>query len=85
MSGRSLQLAASVERASEHPLAAAIVAAAAERKIDALPMTDFNAPAGKGILGTVGEKRVALGNENFLTELGVAADALQSRSRDVAR
>jgi len=76
-----VQLAASVERASEHPLAAAIVAAAAERKIDALPMTDFNAPAGKGILGTVGEKRVALGNENFLTELGVAADALQNQAK----
>jgi Cu+-exporting ATPase len=76
-----LQLAASVERASEHPLAAAIVAAAAERKIDTLPMTDFNAPAGKGILGTVGENRVALGNENFLTELGVAADALQNLAK----
>jgi Cu+-exporting ATPase len=76
-----VQLAASVERASEHPLAAAIVAAAADRKIDALPMTDFNAPAGKGILGTVGEKRVALGNENFLTELGVAADALQNQAK----
>jgi Cu+-exporting ATPase len=75
-----LQFAASVERASEHPLAAAIVAAAAERNIATLPASDFDAPAGKGVLGTVAEKRVALGNENFLAELGIAADALKSNA-----
>jgi P-type Cu+ transporter len=75
-----LQFAASVEGASEHPLAAAIVAAAAERNIATLPASDFDAPAGKGVLGTVAEKRVALGNENFLAELGIAADALKSNA-----
>jgi Cu+-exporting ATPase len=75
--GRVLQLAASIERASEHPLAAAIVAAAAERNIATLPAADFDAPAGKGVLGTVAGKRVALGDENFLAELGIAADALK--------
>ena len=57
-----LQLAASVERASEHPLAAAIVAAAEQRKIALSPATDFDSPTGKGALGTVEGKRVALGN-----------------------
>ena len=75
--GGVLQFAASIERASEHPLAAAIVAAAAERNIATLPAADFDAPAGKGVLGTVAGKRVALGNENFLAELGIAADALK--------
>ena len=72
-----LQFAASIERASEHPLAAAIVAAAAERNIATLPAADFDAPAGKGVLGTVAGKRVALGNENFLAELGITTDALK--------
>jgi Cu+-exporting ATPase len=72
-----LQFAAGIERASEHPLAAAIVAATAERNIATLPAADFDAPAGKGVLGTVAGKRVALGNENFLAELGIAADALK--------
>ena len=77
----TLQLAASVERASEHPLAAAVVAAAAERKVDTLPATDFDAPAGKGILGTVDGNRVALGSENYLAELGVVTDALQNEAK----
>ena len=75
-----LQFAASVERGSEHPLAAAIVAAAAERKFDNLPATDFAAPAGKGVVGTVSERRVALGSEKFLAEHGIATDALQSEA-----
>jgi P-type Cu+ transporter len=75
-----LRLAASVERASEHPLAAAIVAAAAERNIDVLPATDFDAPAGKGVIGTVGDKRVALGSDKFMAERGIATDVLQSEA-----
>ena len=72
--------------ASEHPLAAAIVAAAAERKIDACARSsDFDAPAGKGVAGMVERRRVALGNANSCAELGVATDALQGRSRAVAR
>jgi Cu+-exporting ATPase len=71
-----LRLAASVERGSEHPLAAAIVAAAAER--DTAPGTarGFDASAGKGVAGMVDRKRVALGNAKFLTELGVDISAL---------
>jgi Cu+-exporting ATPase len=66
-----LQLAASVERASEHPLAAAIVAAAQEKKIPLSTVRGFDSPLGKGAFGMVDRQRVALGNANFLKELGV--------------
>jgi Cu+-exporting ATPase len=73
-----LRLAASVERGSEHPLAAAIVAAAADRKIVAAEVADFDAPAGKGVIGTVEGRKVALGSANFMAELGIDASSLQS-------
>ncbi len=71
-----LRLAASLERASEHPLAAAIVTAAEERKLKLTEATDFDSPAGKGVTGTVNGRKVALGNARFLAELGIATDAL---------
>jgi P-type Cu+ transporter len=75
-----LGLAASVERASEHPLAQAIVAAAAERGIVLAEAADFDAPTGKGVTGTVGGRKVALGQARFLAELGVAVDALEAEA-----
>ncbi len=69
--GDVLRLAASVERGSEHPLAAAIVAAAQERKIELAPVRGFDAPAGKGVIGMVEGKRLALGTAAFLKELGI--------------
>ena len=75
-----LRFAASVERNSEHPLAAAIVAAAAERKIDLLAVSDFAAPSGKGATGVVERRRVALGNAKFFAELGIAAAALHGEA-----
>ncbi|HEV8465121.1 MAG TPA: heavy metal translocating P-type ATPase [Pseudolabrys sp.] len=71
-----LQLAASIERGSEHPLAAAIAAAAAERKLELLPVRDFDAPAGKGVTGIVDNKRLALGNARFLGEMSIDTSAL---------
>ncbi len=73
-----LRLAASVERASEHPLAAAIVAAAAARKIALGDVADFNSPTGKGVVGSVEGRKIALGQAKFLAELGVATAALES-------
>ncbi|CAM3325979.1 Cu+-exporting ATPase [Paracoccus aminovorans] len=67
----ALRLAASVERASEHPLALAIVRAAEERGIATAPVADFDSPAGKGAYGTVEGKRIPLGNAKFLAEQGV--------------
>ena len=72
-----LRLAASVERGSEHPLAAAILAAAAERRIELGPVSDFDSPSGKGVTGTVERRHVAIGNANFFVELGVATNAME--------
>jgi Cu+-exporting ATPase len=80
-----LRLAASVERASEHPLAAAILAAAAERNIALAPATEFDSPAGKGVVGTVEGRRVALGNATFLAELKIATDALAADAERLRR
>ena len=66
-----LRLSASVERASEHPLALAIVAAADKQGIATAPVADFDSPTGKGALGTVEGRRVVLGNAAFLTEHGI--------------
>src|SRR5262249_3083862 len=75
-----LGLAASVERASEHPLAAAIVHAAEEGRIAIMPVTEFNSPAGRGAVGVVQGKRVALGNADFLAEFGVALGPLAAEA-----
>ena len=66
-----LRLAASVEALSEHPLALAIANAAKARNLALAPVTDFDSPTGRGALGTVGGKRIALGNARFLAELGI--------------
>jgi Cu+-exporting ATPase len=71
-----LQLAASVERGSEHPLAAAIAAAAAEQKLPLSDVHGFDSPSGKGVIGTVDGKRLALGNARFLDELNIDTSAL---------
>jgi Cu+-exporting ATPase len=71
-----LRFAASVERMSEHPLATAVVTAAAERKIELARVMGFDAPAGKGAIGVVERRRVAIGNARFLAELGIATTPL---------
>jgi Cu+-exporting ATPase len=75
-----LQLAASVERGSEHPLATAIVAAAAERKIELMSVTGFDSPVGKGVVGTVDGSKLALGNAKFLAELGIDTSVLAAEA-----
>ena len=75
-----LRFAASVERASEHPLAAAIVAAAAERNVELTRVIGFDSPSGKGALGVVDRSRVALGNAGFFAELGIAIDTQHSEA-----
>jgi Cu+-exporting ATPase len=75
-----LRLAAGVERASEHPLALAIVAAAESRGIAIPDVTDFDSPTGKGALGTVEGKLIVLGNASFLAEHGVDAAALVAQA-----
>jgi P-type Cu+ transporter len=66
-----LGLTASVERASEHPLASAIVAAASERGLTLAAAEEFDAVAGMGVTASVDGRRIALGNARFLSELNV--------------
>lgn len=71
-----LQKLASVERASEHPLAMAIVMDAQERKLQLSAVTDFDSPVGKGVIGTVDGAVVISGSAKFLAEHGVDTGAL---------
>jgi Cu+-exporting ATPase len=71
-----LRLAASLERASEHPLAAAVVAGARERGIAPAPVVDFDSLTGKGVVGIVDGRRVALGNLVLFSDLGIDAGSL---------
>jgi Cu+-exporting ATPase len=70
-----LRLAAALERGSQHPLAAAIVAAAHERGLGAAEAREFDAPAGKGVAGVVDGRRVVIGNRRYLGEMGIDMDA----------
>ena len=74
-----LALVAGLERGSEHPLAAAILAGAAERGVSPAEVTDFRSLTGRGVIGTVAGKQVALGNPRLLQELGVDAGQLAAR------
>ena len=80
-----LRLAASVEQASEHPLARAIVAAAQERAVALSKVMGFDSPTGKGAIGMVERKRIVLGNARFLGELGIATAALEARAEEMRR
>jgi Cu+-exporting ATPase len=71
-----LRLAASLERGSEHPLAAAIVAGAEERGVSLVSAEDFKSTTGQGVAGRIEGRLVALGNEQMMRELGVAIDAI---------
>jgi heavy metal translocating P-type ATPase len=84
--GEVLRMAASLERVSEHPLAAAIVSGAAARGISVSEVKDFRSVTGKGVMGRVGEREVALGNTHLLEQLGLrpgilAKEAADSRSQ----
>jgi P-type Cu+ transporter len=80
-----LRLAASVERASEHPLAVAIVKAAEARDVAMAPVTDFDSPTGKGVVGKVEGKSIALGNAKFLAELGLDAAPLATQADNLRK
>ena len=75
-----LRLAASLERGSEHPLAAAILAAAQEKGLPLAETEAFESLTGKGLTGTVAGKRVALGNRALLSQFGIEADTLEGRA-----
>jgi Cu+-exporting ATPase len=78
-----LRLAASLERASEHPLAAAIVDGAKDRDVTLLDAAEFASVTGKGVRGRVDGKRVALGNRAMMEADGVDAGALVARAEEL--
>ena len=80
---RVVQAAASLERASEHPLAAAILAAARARSIGPGDVTDFYSRTGKGVTATVDGKSAALGNRALLNELGTEMRALDEPAKSM--
>jgi len=80
-----LRLAAGVERGSEHPLAAAIVAGAAARGLAPTEAATFEARAGKGVVGRVLGREVALGNRALLAELGIEAGKLEEQAEALRR
>ena len=75
-----LRLTASVEQASEHPLAAAILRAAKDRKLKISKITGFDARSGKGAIGMVERKRIAIGNAKFMVELKIATKSIEAKA-----
>ena len=75
-----LQAMASLEKASEHPLAAAILAAAQEKKIELLPVANFASLTGKGVSGTVQGRTVAAGNAALMHDLGASSQAMEQQA-----
>ncbi len=80
-----LRLAATLERGSEHPLAAAIVGGAEERGITLATAKDFRSVTGKGVVGRVDGHDVALGNRRLMEELGVSLGELADRAEVLRR
>ncbi len=75
-----LRLVASLERGSEHPLAAAIVKGAEDRGLKLIAASDFSAETGKGVVGTVDGRRIAVGNQALFVSLGIDPDGLPEQA-----
>ncbi|HXE90559.1 MAG TPA: heavy metal translocating P-type ATPase [Terriglobales bacterium] len=80
-----LALAASLERASEHPLAAALVAGAQERRVRLAEAREFKSVTGKGVAGKVDGREVAVGNAKLFAELGVEVGGFEERAEALRR
>jgi Cu+-exporting ATPase len=78
-----LRLAASLEKASEHPLAAAIVARALERGLPLSAPKNFDSPVGKGVIGTVDGRSIAIGSGQFLHEIGVSVESVTAKANEL--
>jgi Cu+-exporting ATPase len=76
-----LRLAASLERGSQHPLAAALVKAAQERGLALIEAQNFDAPAGKGVTGSVEGRRLIIGNRQILQEAGIGIEVLAAEAQ----
>jgi Cu+-exporting ATPase len=74
-----LSLAAGLEKSSEHPLAAAIIAGAAERGVSPTDVTDFRSLAGQGVVGTAGNREIVIGTESFMSERRIERPSVGKR------
>ena len=75
-----LQLAASLERGSEHPLAEAVVAAAGEKGLKLLPVQDFSSITGKGVVGRIEARQIVVGNRRLFADLGIELESFDGAS-----
>ncbi len=82
---RVLQIAAGLERGSEHPLAVAILRGAEERRVEPASVSDFVSVTGKGVAGTSGGRQVALGNLRFAESIASVPKTLMDRSDALRR
>jgi Cu+-exporting ATPase len=80
-----LRLGASVERGSEHPLAAAIVRAAEQRGLKIASTTEFQSRTGLGVVGVIDGRRVVLGNQKFCEELRIPTEAGVQKAEQLRR
>ena len=80
-----LRLTASVERGSQHPLGAAILRAATDRKLALANASSFDAPAGKGVTGTVEGRKLIIGNQRIMRDAGMATDNLDAAAEALRR
>ena len=80
-----LRLAASLERGSEHPLASAVVAGAAERGVPLAAGEDFQSFTGRGVQGRVEGRTVVLGNAGLLAEQGISVESFTARAEELRR
>ena len=78
-----LQAIASLEKESEHPLAAAILATAKENNLEFFPVTHFESLTGKGVSGTIQGKKVAAGNAALMRDVGASATALEQQAEEL--
>jgi Cu+-exporting ATPase len=80
-----LRLVASLERSSEHPLAAAIVKAAEERELELSATANFESLTGKGVIGQVEGREVAVGNASLFAARQISAETLSSKAEELRR
>ncbi len=80
-----LRLTASLERSSEHPLAAAIVRSANERGLSLAPVENFDSPVGKGVTGFVDGRKLVIGNLRIMTEAGIDTSGLDKIADELRR
>jgi Cu+-exporting ATPase len=80
-----LQSIASLEKASEHPLAAAIIAGAQEKNIELVTVADFQSITGKGVNGTLQGKRISIGNAALMQDIGAKPESFKERAEGLQK